>query len=195
MSTLLLYSTNVLLSILGVGSTGKIINEYILTIVSITIVFTVLTCLVAIYLLIGKLISNQSSRAKEDVFVGMKAQEEVHDKESYIITIKRKGGNEVEAPDYISRTPYSGAAVKSEAGIKKSGNGKSGHMITSPLPGVVLDVKVKAGQEVSEGDVMAVIEAMKMENDIEAEVSGVVKSVNVTKGDTVLEGAVIVVIE
>ncbi len=67
--------------------------------------------------------------------------------------------------------------------------------IKAPLPGVILDVKVNVGDRVKEGQVVAVIEAMKMENDIESEMAGVIRSINVTKGASVLEGAVIVTIE
>lgn len=67
--------------------------------------------------------------------------------------------------------------------------------VKSPLPGIILDLKVKEGDTVKEGQVVAVIEAMKMENDIEAERGGKVKSVNVTKGDSVLQGSPIITFE
>ena len=70
-----------------------------------------------------------------------------------------------------------------------------GSSINSPLPGTVLEVRVKEGDTVKEGQVVAVIEAMKMENDIEAERGGKVKSVNVTKGDSVLQGSPIITFE
>lgn len=69
------------------------------------------------------------------------------------------------------------------------------YKVKSPLPGLVIGVKVKEGQSVQEGQVVAVIEAMKMENDIEAERSGIVKSIRVEKGDTVLEGTTLLLIE
>lgn len=66
--------------------------------------------------------------------------------------------------------------------------------VTAPLPGVITSVKVKPGDAVKVGQVVATLEAMKMENDIESEYSGVVASVDVTKGDSILEGEVIVTI-
>ena len=66
--------------------------------------------------------------------------------------------------------------------------------MTAPLPGVITSVKVKPGDAVKVGQVVATLEAMKMENDIESEYSGVVVSVDVTKGDSILEGEVIVTI-
>lgn len=64
--------------------------------------------------------------------------------------------------------------------------------INAPLPGVILEVKVSVGQEIKEGQVIAVIEAMKMENEIQAEYDGVVIDINVHEGDFVKEGSRIV---
>lgn len=61
----------------------------------------------------------------------------------------------------------------------------SGTAVNAPMPGTILSVNVQAGQTVSEGDVMFVLEAMKMENEIVAPVSGTVTSVTATKGSTV----------
>ncbi len=69
-----------------------------------------------------------------------------------------------------------------------------GETVTSPLPGVILDIKVKVGDSVKAGQTVAVLEAMKMENEIEASVSGTVTAVSAAKGDSVLEGAAIVTI-
>lgn len=60
-----------------------------------------------------------------------------------------------------------------------------GTLVKSPMPGDILDVKVNAGDTVSEGQVLMVLEAMKMENDIVAPKAGKVASVNVKKGDKV----------
>ena len=68
----------------------------------------------------------------------------------------------------------------------------AGKVITSPLPGVIIEVSVKEGQTVKAGQKVAVIEAMKMENEIQASCDGTVTAVLVNKGDSVLEGAEIV---
>ena len=60
------------------------------------------------------------------------------------------------------------------------------------MPGNILDVKVKAGAAVKAGDVLVILEAMKMENEIVAPQDGTVASVNVNKGDTVNSGDVLV---
>ena len=57
--------------------------------------------------------------------------------------------------------------------------------VTAPMPGTILDVKVSVGQSVKKGDVVCVLEAMKMENDIPAPCDGVVASVSVQKGSSV----------
>ena len=70
----------------------------------------------------------------------------------------------------------------------------AGSKVTTPLPGTVLDVFVNVGDKVTAGQRVVLLEAMKMENNIESDVAGTVTSVNVRKGDSVLEGEVLVVI-
>ena len=70
----------------------------------------------------------------------------------------------------------------------------AGEQIKSPLPGNVLQIKVSVGQAVKAGDVLAVIEAMKMENDVLATKDGSVKQILVNKGATVATGDVLMVI-
>lgn len=64
----------------------------------------------------------------------------------------------------------------------------------SPLPGTVTSINVVVGQKVNEGDSILVLEAMKMQNNIEAECSGTITSILVKPGDTVMEGSVLVTI-
>jgi biotin carboxyl carrier protein len=70
----------------------------------------------------------------------------------------------------------------------------SGTQIKAPMPGSVLAVKANVGQAVKAGDVLVVLEAMKMENDITAPCDGTVKEIVVTKGTTVNTDDVLVVI-
>ncbi len=65
-------------------------------------------------------------------------------------------------------------------------------MVTAPLPGAVLDVKVAVGDEVKEGDVLAILEAMKMENEILAPCAGHVAAVRVAPGAAVDGGEVLI---
>ncbi len=70
----------------------------------------------------------------------------------------------------------------------------AGEKITAPMPASVVDIKVSVGQSVNSGDVVMILEAMKMENEIVAPVSGKVLAVNVEKGATVDSEDVLVVI-
>lgn len=66
-----------------------------------------------------------------------------------------------------------------------------GETVKSPMPGTILDVKVKVGDKVEEGQLLMILEAMKMENEIMAPVSGTVASVNVSAGSAVASGDVL----
>lgn len=72
-----------------------------------------------------------------------------------------------------------------------AGGVMGGETINAPLPGTVLDIKVSAGQNVKKGDILFVLEAMKMENEILAAHDGVIASVNVEKGAAVNSGDVL----
>lgn len=66
-----------------------------------------------------------------------------------------------------------------------------GTVITCPMPGTIIDIKVSAGQAVTEGQVLVIFEAMKMENEIVAPCAGTVASINCGKGDSVDSGSVL----
>ena len=70
---------------------------------------------------------------------------------------------------------------------------RKGGAINSPLPGVVLEVFVKPGDTVSKGQKVLLLEAMKMENNIESDKDGIVSEVKVSKGDSVMEGDVLII--
>lgn len=69
-----------------------------------------------------------------------------------------------------------------------------GTKVSAPMPGNILDVKAAVGAQVKEGDILCILEAMKMENEILAPVSGKVVACNATKGATVETGSVLFVI-
>ncbi len=87
--------------------------------------------------------------------------------------------------------PSAGPAPASKPAAAPAAAG--GATVNSPLPGVVLEVKVKDGDKVSKGQVIMVLEAMKMENAIEAPCEGTI-TIKAQKGDSVLEGAPLAVI-
>lgn len=70
----------------------------------------------------------------------------------------------------------------------------TGTKITAPLPGTITEIKVKVGDTVKDGDTVVVLEAMKMQNNIEAEGNGTVTAILVNKGDTVMEGDALITI-
>ena len=95
------------------------------------------------------------------------------------------------APQASAPAPQPAAAAAPAPAAKPAGEGKA---VTSPLPGVIIEVSVKEGDTVAARQKVAVLEAMKMENEIQAEKAGVVTKIHVSKGDSVLEGASIVTI-
>ncbi|MDR2886215.1 MAG: biotin/lipoyl-binding protein [Rikenellaceae bacterium] len=82
----------------------------------------------------------------------------------------------------VARTASPAATAATAAGVK------------SPLPGVILQLLVAPGDSVKVGQRLLVLEAMKMENNIDSDRDGVVKSINVRQGDSVLEGDVLLTI-
>ncbi len=84
-----------------------------------------------------------------------------------------------------------GAAKKPKRSAKKAGAAASGDSVTSPMQGTIVKIAVEEGQEVAEGDVVVVIEAMKMEQPLKAHKAGVITGLSATVGETVANGAVI----
>jgi biotin carboxyl carrier protein len=93
-----------------------------------------------------------------------------------VVTIKR--------PVQTTTAPIARPQVSAGAGA-----------LRSPLPGIILDILVKPGDTVKKGQKVVVLEAMKMENTINADRDGAIKEVKVNKGDSVLEGADLIIIE
>lgn len=81
------------------------------------------------------------------------------------------------------------AAAPAPAASAPAAPANGGTKVNSPLPGVIIDLCVKEGESVKRGQKIAVLEAMKMENEILAESDGTVSKLFVNKGDSVLEGA------
>lgn len=95
------------------------------------------------------------------------------------------------APAPVAAAPAPAAAPAAPAPTASVADGTK---ITSPMPGTILDIKVAVGDTVEAGKPLFVLEAMKMENDINSPVGGTVLSVNCTKGASVETGALLAVI-
>jgi biotin carboxyl carrier protein len=122
---------------------------------------------------------------------------------SYEVDVEEIGGNSAPAP--IRRQESAPVAAPSAAAAPQAPKATpapapaqavvtGGETINSPMPGTILDIKVNVGDAVSNGTVLLILEAMKMENEIMAPSAGKVLSINVTKGASVNSGDVLVVI-
>jgi len=105
---------------------------------------------------------------------------------TYEVVVEEAGSAPSAAPVFTAPvTPVAAPAAAPAAPKAASAVGGGANKVTAPMPGTILDVKVSVGQSVKKGDVICVLEAMKMENDIPAPCDGVVASVNVQKGASV----------
>ncbi len=99
------------------------------------------------------------------------------------------------AKPVVKHAPVDSAPVAApKATPKKAAAAAGDTVITSPLPGVIKELHVKVGDSVKASDVVCILEAMKMGNEILAGKDGVVKSIDVTKDESVQEGTTIMVI-
>ena len=113
----------------------------------------------------------------------------------YTVEMEKKPKAEV-APKPVARPTAPAPApapASAPAPAAKPAAGKSG--VKSPLPGVILDIKCNVGDEVKKGQTLIILEAMKMENSINADKDGKITAINVSKGESVLEGTDLVIIE
>ena len=111
---------------------------------------------------------------------------------AYEITLEAVDAAEIKTPAApVAAAPAAPAPVAAPAPAAAPAGGET---VTSPMPGTILDVKVAQGQAVKKGDVLLILEAMKMENEIMAPCDGTIASVNATKGSSVETGAVLCVI-
>ena len=111
----------------------------------------------------------------------------------YDVTVEETGAAAPSAPVAPAAPVAPVAPTAKPAAPAPSASGAEGAVkVESPMPGTILDVKTSVGASVNEGDVLCILEAMKMENEIVAPSAGTVASVSVNKGDSVEAGQVIV---
>ena len=100
--------------------------------------------------------------------------------------------SEIELEELTGAAPAPAAAAPAPAPAAAPAGGEQ---VTSPMPGTILDVKVSQGASVKKGDVLMILEAMKMENEIMCPCDGKVASINAAKGAAVESGTLLCVIQ
>ena len=93
------------------------------------------------------------------------------------------------------KSEESNSSSASAASTSSAPTAAAGKPVVAHLPGTINEIKVKVGDKVNAGDTVVILEAMKMQNNIEAETSGTITSINVNKGDAVMEGDTLVTIK
>ena len=112
---------------------------------------------------------------------------------AYSVSVEETAAGAAPVAAAAPAAPAAPKAAPAPAAAPKAAAGAAGAVaVKAPMPGNILDVKVKAGASVKAGDVLVILEAMKMENEIVAPQDGTVASINVNKGDTVNSGDVLV---
>ena len=134
-----------------------------------------------------KINGNEYNVAVEEL-EGNKANVTVNGK-TYEVELDRPAKPAVSKP---VAPPAAAPAATAPAPAPKAAPAAGGAGIKAPLPGVILDIKVKVGDAVSKGQTVAILEAMKMENNINADREGTVVSINVEKGQSIAEGTDII---
>lgn len=98
----------------------------------------------------------------------------------------------VSRPAAKTAAPAAPKATTSAPAAKPISGGSGAGALKSPLPGIIVDIKVKVGDVVKKGDAVVILEAMKMENVLQAPVDGTVQEIGVNPGDSVLEGVTLI---
>ncbi|MCL2009602.1 MAG: biotin/lipoyl-binding protein [Synergistaceae bacterium] len=113
---------------------------------------------------------------------------------AYVVEVEELGAGAPVTSAPAAAVSAAPAPAAADAPAPEAGAAAGGVVIEAPMPGKILDVKVSAGAAVKSGDLIVILEAMKMENEIFATASGTVKEVRVKRGNSVSTGDALVVI-
>lgn len=124
---------------------------------------------------------------------------------SYEVEVEELGGATASTPrpaaaprpaaPAVKPAPAAAPAPKPAAQATPAAAPAGGHNVDAPMPGTLLDIKVNVGDSVTSGQVLMILEAMKMENEIMAPADGRVAAINANKGASVNAGEVLIVLE
>jgi len=122
---------------------------------------------------------------------------------TYQVQVEEAGGAGQAAPVYSApQAPVMAAPVQKSAAAPAPAQAAPAptvsagdELVSAPMPGTIFDIKVTQGQAVKAGDILLILEAMKMENEIVAPVDGTVKSIHTSKGTSVSSGDALITLE
>jgi acetyl-CoA/propionyl-CoA carboxylase biotin carboxyl carrier protein len=114
---------------------------------------------------------------------------------SEMTTVAEVDGRRVQVKVLVPEPPYRDLARRRRQRAAGGANGAASNTVVSPMQGTVLSVKVAEGDAVEEGQVICIVEAMKMENEVTAHRAGIVSELGVSAGQPVTTGQAICVIE
>tara|TARA_Y100000741_G_scaffold264682_1_gene205180 strand:+ start:547 stop:1011 length:465 start_codon:yes stop_codon:yes gene_type:complete len=128
----------------------------------------------------------------------MKKRKVKVDGEEYEVELeKQEGVWNVSIDGKIFSIEIEGGSIEESSGSKrkKKGRGKKSGTISSTIPGKIVSIAVEEGANVVEGDVVMILEAMKMQNEIQAPLSGTVTAVNCKPGDSIEANSPLLIIQ
>ena len=128
----------------------------------------------------------------------MKKRKVKVDGEEYEVELEKQNGLwnvTIEGKSFNIEIEGSSVGDTSVSKRKKANRGKKSGTISSTIPGKIVSISAKEGQMVSEGDVVMILEAMKMQNEIQAPLSGTVTAINYKPGDSVEANSPLIIIQ
>ncbi len=131
-------------------------------------------------------INGQTYNARVRTYDGLTAKVTVNDVEYFV---ELEDTETSHSPKLVRSGPAAGSVPRLSSGARANGE------ISAPLPGVILSIPVKEKDVVKAGDVLVILEAMKMESEIVAPFDGTIMKIQCTKGETVQEGQTLVLME